>query len=87
MCVCVQDVKAVAEESRVLRGRVQQAEVAQEEVRGMEMDYEEVVHLLEAEIAEMKTQRADGTRPKVHNAVRTRPYVCQCVCVCICLCV
>lgn len=25
----------------------------------MEMDYEEVIHLLEAEIAELKTQRAE----------------------------
>ncbi|XP_031424588.1 syntaxin-binding protein 4 [Clupea harengus] len=73
-----QDVKAVAEESRVLRGRVQQAEVAQEEVRGMEMDYEEVVHLLEAEIAEMKTQRADGTRPKEPQDLRKKVAVLEC---------
>lgn len=35
------------------------AEAAQKQVRGMEMDYEEVIHLLEAEIAELKTQRAE----------------------------
>ncbi|XP_056153593.1 syntaxin-binding protein 4, partial [Lampris incognitus] len=54
-----QEVKAGAEESRVLRSRVQLAEAAQKQARGMEMDYEEVIHLLEAEIAELKTQRAE----------------------------
>ncbi|KAK1881361.1 Syntaxin-binding protein 4 [Dissostichus eleginoides] len=35
------------------------AEAAQKQARGMEMDYEEVIHLLEAEIAELKTLRAE----------------------------
>uniref|UniRef100_A0A673CGH9 Syntaxin binding protein 4 n=1 Tax=Sphaeramia orbicularis TaxID=375764 RepID=A0A673CGH9_9TELE len=52
-----QEVKLGAEESRALRTRIQLAEVAQKQARGMEMDYEEVIHLLEAEIAELKTQR------------------------------
>lgn len=54
-----QEVKLGAEESRALRTRVQLAEEAQKQARGMEMDYEEVIHLLEAEIAELKTQRVE----------------------------
>ncbi|KAL3045991.1 hypothetical protein OYC64_004074 [Pagothenia borchgrevinki] len=53
-----QEVKLVSEESRALWSRVQMAEAAQKQARGMEMDYEEVIHLLEAEIAELKTLRA-----------------------------
>ncbi|XP_056433668.1 syntaxin-binding protein 4 [Gadus chalcogrammus] len=53
-----QEVQSGAVESRALRCRVQLAEVAQKQARGMEMDYEEVIHLLETEIAELKTQRA-----------------------------
>ncbi|XP_029977938.1 syntaxin-binding protein 4 isoform X2 [Sphaeramia orbicularis] len=56
-----QEVKLGAEESRALRTRIQLAEVAQKQARGMEMDYEEVIHLLEAEIAELKTQRVEPT--------------------------
>ncbi|XP_026171813.1 syntaxin-binding protein 4 isoform X2 [Mastacembelus armatus] len=54
-----QEVKLGAEESRALRTQVQLAEAAQKQARGMEMDYEEVIHLLEAEIAELKTQRLE----------------------------
>ncbi|KAM3859667.1 syntaxin-binding protein 4 [Diretmus argenteus] len=54
-----QEVKAGAEECRGLRSRIQLAEAAQKQARGMEMDYEEVIHLLEAEIAELKTQKAE----------------------------
>lgn len=38
----------------------------------MEMDYEEVIHLLEAEIAELKTQRAEQPAPtnKVTNVFK-----------------
>lgn len=57
-----QEVAVATEESRVLRERVQQAEAVQRETRGMEMDYEEVIHLLEAEIAEMKTAAATAHR-------------------------
>lgn len=45
------------EESRALTTQIQLAEEAQKQARGMEMDYEEVIHLLEAEIAELKSQR------------------------------
>ena len=58
-----QEVKLGAEESRALRTRIQLAEAAQKQARGMEMDYEEVIHLLEAEIAELKTQRAEQPAP------------------------
>ncbi|XP_047233793.1 syntaxin-binding protein 4 isoform X2 [Girardinichthys multiradiatus] len=54
-----QEAKVGAEESRTLRTRIQLAEEAQKQARGMEMDYEEVIHLLEAEIAELKTQRVE----------------------------
>ncbi|KAI3365238.1 hypothetical protein L3Q82_010125 [Scortum barcoo] len=54
-----QEVKLGAEESRALRTRIQLAEAAQKQARGMEMDYEEVIHLLEAEIAELKTQKVE----------------------------
>ncbi|XP_054621200.1 syntaxin-binding protein 4 isoform X2 [Dunckerocampus dactyliophorus] len=56
-----QDAKVGAEELCDLRARIQLAEEAQKQARGMEMDYEEVIHLLEAEIAELKTQRAAET--------------------------
>lgn len=46
-----------------MRTQVQLAEAAQKQARGMEMDYEEVIHLLEAEIAELKTQRVEQTVP------------------------
>nr|XP_040032322.1 syntaxin-binding protein 4 isoform X1 [Gasterosteus aculeatus aculeatus] len=59
-----QEVKLGAEESRALRTRIQLAEEAQKQARGMEMDYEEVIHLLEAEIAELKTQRAEPRTEK-----------------------
>lgn len=47
------------EESRALTTQIQLAEEAQKQARGMEMDYEEVIHLLEAEIAELKSQRME----------------------------
>ncbi|KAJ8363733.1 hypothetical protein SKAU_G00125640 [Synaphobranchus kaupii] len=49
-----QDAKAAVEETQALRTGIRLAEAALEQARGMEMDYEEVIHLLEAEIAEMK---------------------------------
>ncbi|TKS89314.1 Syntaxin-binding protein 4 [Collichthys lucidus] len=58
-----QEVKLGTEESRALRTRIQLAEAAQKQARGMEMDYEEVIHLLEAEIAELKTQRVEQPAP------------------------
>ncbi|KAG9267949.1 syntaxin-binding protein 4 isoform X2 [Astyanax mexicanus] len=52
-----QEAKAAVDESRALQTQIHLAEAAQKQVRGMEMDYEEVIHLLEEEIAEMKSQR------------------------------
>lgn len=54
-----QEAKAVAEETRALRSRIHLAEAAQRQAHGMEMDYEEVIRLLEAEIVELKAQLAD----------------------------
>ncbi|XP_005394144.1 PREDICTED: syntaxin-binding protein 4 isoform X4 [Chinchilla lanigera] len=54
-----QESKAVVEETRALRTRIHLAEAAQRQAHGMEMDYEEVIRLLEAEITELKAQLAD----------------------------
>lgn len=54
-----QEAKAVMEETRALRSRIHLAEAAQRQAHGMEMDYEEVIRLLEAEITELKAQLAD----------------------------
>ncbi|XP_055433567.1 syntaxin-binding protein 4 isoform X7 [Bubalus kerabau] len=54
-----QEAKAVVEETRALRSRLHLAEAAQRQAQGMEMDYEEVIRLLEAEIRELKAQLAD----------------------------
>ncbi|XP_029402397.1 syntaxin-binding protein 4 isoform X2 [Mus pahari] len=54
-----QEAKAVAEETRALRSRIHLAEAAQRQAHGMEMDYEEVIRLLEAEVSELKAQLAD----------------------------
>lgn len=55
----LQEAKSAMEESRSLRTRIHLAEAAQKQARGMEIDYEEVIHLLEAEIAEMKSQKTE----------------------------
>ncbi|XP_067859930.1 syntaxin-binding protein 4 isoform X2 [Heptranchias perlo] len=54
-----QEAKSAVEEGRALRSRIHLAEAAQRQARGMEMDYEEVIRLLEAEITELKAQLAD----------------------------
>uniref|UniRef100_A0A8D1BEA4 Syntaxin-binding protein 4 n=1 Tax=Sus scrofa TaxID=9823 RepID=A0A8D1BEA4_PIG len=54
-----QEAKAMVEETRALRSRIHLAEAAQRQAHGMEMDYEEVIRLLEAEITELKAQLAD----------------------------
>ncbi|KAM4691554.1 syntaxin-binding protein 4 [Rhinophrynus dorsalis] len=54
-----QEAKAAVEETRELRNRIHLAEVAQRQARGMETDYEEVIRLLETEIAELKAELAD----------------------------
>nr|XP_023863497.1 syntaxin-binding protein 4 [Salvelinus alpinus] len=58
-----QEVKSGTDESRALRSRIHLAVAAQKQARGMEMDYEEVIHLLEAEIAELKAQRNEQQQP------------------------
>ncbi|XP_045924826.1 syntaxin-binding protein 4 [Micropterus dolomieu] len=76
-----QEVKVGAEESRALRARIQLAEAAQKQARGMEMDYEEVIHLLEAEIAELKTQRAEQpvtTNKEETEELKKRVAVLEC---------
>ncbi|XP_055085388.1 syntaxin-binding protein 4 [Periophthalmus magnuspinnatus] len=52
-----QEVQKGAEQSHALRSQVEEAEEAQKQTRAMEMDYEEVIHLLETEIAELKTHK------------------------------
>uniref|UniRef100_H3B0F9 Syntaxin binding protein 4 n=1 Tax=Latimeria chalumnae TaxID=7897 RepID=H3B0F9_LATCH len=54
-----QEAKAAVEETRALRSRIHLAEAAQRQARGMEMDYEEVIRLLEAEITQLKAQFVD----------------------------
>nr|XP_033466518.1 syntaxin-binding protein 4 isoform X1 [Epinephelus lanceolatus] len=76
-----QEVKLGAEESRALRTRIQLAEAAQKQARGMEMDYEEVIHLLEAEIAELKTQRVEQpaqTNKEETEELKKRMAVLEC---------
>ncbi|KFW75243.1 Syntaxin-binding protein 4, partial [Manacus vitellinus] len=45
-------------ENRTLHNKLQMAEVVQRQAHSAEQDYEEVIHLLEAEIAELKMQLA-----------------------------
>ncbi|XP_048346935.1 syntaxin-binding protein 4 isoform X2 [Sphaerodactylus townsendi] len=54
-----QEAKASVEESRALRSRIHLAEAAQTQARRMEMDYEEVIGLLEVEMAKLKAQLAN----------------------------
>ncbi|XP_072339931.1 syntaxin-binding protein 4 isoform X2 [Scyliorhinus torazame] len=58
-----QEGKSAVEVCRALRSRIHLAEAAQRQAQGMEMDYEEVVRLLEAEITELKAQLADQHGP------------------------
>ncbi|XP_062234781.1 uncharacterized protein stxbp4 [Platichthys flesus] len=76
-----QEVRLRAEDSRALRTRIQLAEAAQKQARGMEMDYEEVIHLLEAEIAELKTQRAEqppSTNQEETDELKKKVSVLEC---------
>ncbi|XP_061563937.1 syntaxin-binding protein 4 [Cololabis saira] len=74
-----QEVKVMAEESRGLRTQIQLAEEAQKQARGMEMDYEEVIHLLEAEIAELKTGRVEPPGQKDEpDELKKRVVVLEC---------
>ncbi|TDG97648.1 hypothetical protein EPR50_G00210130 [Perca flavescens] len=73
-----QEVQQGTEQSRALIGRVQRAEAAQRQARGMEMDYEEVIHLLEAEIAELKTRRLQPANQDETEDLKKRVAVLEC---------
>ncbi|XP_038055417.1 syntaxin-binding protein 4-like [Patiria miniata] len=56
-------------ESRALKSRVHLAEAAQREARNIEIDYEEVVHMLEAEVAKLQKKTCKTPPPnKVSSA-------------------
>lgn len=60
------------EETRALRSRIHLAEAAQRQARGMELDYEEVIRLLEAEIGELKAQLTEHSgQNKVSKACQS----------------
>ncbi|XP_077107467.1 syntaxin-binding protein 4 isoform X1 [Ranitomeya variabilis] len=59
LCNVQKEAKAAIDETRALRNRIHLAEVAQKQARGMEVDYEEVIRLLEAEIMELKSRLSD----------------------------
>ncbi|KAM4033991.1 syntaxin-binding protein 4 isoform 2-T3 [Anomaloglossus baeobatrachus] len=59
LCNVQKEAKAAIDETRALRNRIHLAEVAQKQARGMEVDYEEVIRLLEAEIVELKARLSD----------------------------
>ncbi|NXI65442.1 STXB4 protein, partial [Anseranas semipalmata] len=75
-----QEAKAAVEETRALRSRIHLAEAAQRQARGMEMDYEEVIQLLEAEIVELKAQLTDHSGQNKDNIqdLRKRVTVLDC---------
>lgn len=58
------DAQGAIHESRALKSRVHLAEAAQKEARNMELDYEEVVRLLESEVAELREQLKERPLPK-----------------------
>ncbi|KAM4023697.1 syntaxin-binding protein 4-like isoform 1-T1 [Anomaloglossus baeobatrachus] len=51
-----QKVTGLLSENRCLQNKLQMAELAQRQAHSAEHDYEEVIHLLEAEISELKSQ-------------------------------
>ncbi|XP_056626487.1 syntaxin-binding protein 4 isoform X1 [Triplophysa dalaica] len=73
-----QDAKSAMDDGRSLRTRIHLAEAAQKQARGMEMDYEEVIHLLEAEIAELKCQRAGQPGQEELQDLKKRIAVLEC---------
>uniref|UniRef100_A0A8C5TMY7 Syntaxin binding protein 4 n=1 Tax=Malurus cyaneus samueli TaxID=2593467 RepID=A0A8C5TMY7_9PASS len=76
----LQEAKAAVEETRALRSRIHLAEAAQRQARGMELDYEEVIRLLEAEIGELKAQLAEHSGQNKENIqdLRKRVTVLDC---------
>ncbi|XP_076854675.1 syntaxin-binding protein 4 [Brachyhypopomus gauderio] len=74
-----QEVKAVVEERSGLQAQLHLSEAAQKQTRGMETDYEEVIRLLEEEIAEMKSQRTERLgQAKEDQDLKTRTAVLEC---------
>ncbi|XP_010210055.1 PREDICTED: syntaxin-binding protein 4 isoform X2 [Tinamus guttatus] len=75
-----QEAKAAVEEARALRSRIHLAEAAQRQARGMELDYEEVIRLLEAEIVELKAQLTNNSGQNKDNIqdLRKRVTVLDC---------
>ncbi|NXG47272.1 STXB4 protein, partial [Psilopogon haemacephalus] len=75
-----QEAKAAVEETRALRSRIHLAEAAQRQARGMELDYEEVIGLLEAEIGELKAQlcQHSGHSKDSFQELRKRVTVLDC---------
>ncbi|XP_063149672.1 syntaxin-binding protein 4 [Candoia aspera] len=75
-----QEAKASVEETRTLRSRIHLAEAAQKQAHGMELDYEEVIHLLEVEITKLKAQLADhsGQNKESVQDLRKRITVLDC---------
>ncbi|NXS51630.1 STXB4 protein, partial [Brachypteracias leptosomus] len=58
-------------ENRTLHSKLQMAEVVQRQAHSAEQDYEEVIHLLEAEIAELKMQLA-GKKAKQEDILELK---------------
>ncbi|NWU84526.1 STXB4 protein, partial [Onychorhynchus coronatus] len=58
-------------ENRTLHNKLQMAEVVQRQAHSAEQDYEEVIHLLEAEIAELKMQLA-GKKAKHEDVLELK---------------
>ncbi|XP_058021795.1 syntaxin-binding protein 4 isoform X2 [Ahaetulla prasina] len=75
-----QEAKASVEEARTLRSRIHLAEAAQKQAHGMELDYEEVISLLEIEITRLKAQLADHSGQNKENVqdLRKRVTVLDC---------
>ncbi|KAL7989702.1 hypothetical protein Chor_012368, partial [Crotalus horridus] len=76
-----QEAKASVEEARTLRSRIHLAEAAQKQARGMELDYEEVISLLEIEITRLRAQLADhggGQNKESVQDLRKRITVLDC---------
>lgn len=64
LIVFSKDAQGAIHESRALKSRVHLAEAAQKEARSMEMDYEEVMRLLEGEVADLREQLKERPLPK-----------------------
>lgn len=70
---CFQKALGFLSENRTLHSKLQMAEVVQRQAHSAEQDYEEVIHLLEAEIAELKMQLAGKKAKHVSEIEVTQP--------------